>query len=462
MPAVTRWIVRQRRREDGRGDRDAILSRVTDPAARPAPPDSPGPTRLPALLADPAPAVGRLWLRGARLFTGADEDAGPGAAVLVTDGRIERIARAGEAPPADATVVELDGATLLPGLIDAHVHASEQLEPEVPEGGEPLLAGTHGHLVAAGLRRTLAMGITTIRDVGARGDAILEARQAIRFGAFRGPRILACGRIVSATSPGGRFFEGMYREADGPDDVRRAVREQVRRGADFIKVMTTGARSVELEDPWPAQLTLPEMTALVEEAHRLGRRVAAHCEGTPGVELALEAGVDTIEHGMYLHARPDLLDRMAATGTTLVPTLSCYYGVGPEGRESWAPHLVDLANRNLEAAGATLRAAVAAGVPIAMGFDWAPAHRAAVEVVRLVEHGMTPRAALVAATRGSARALGLADLIGTIEVGRLADLLVVDGNPLDHPEHLTEPDRIRLVLQAGTPVAGTMLERRLG
>ena len=125
--------------------------------------------------------------------------------------------------------------------------------------------------------------------------------------------------------------------------------------------MTTGARSVEFEDPEVAQLTVPEMTALVEEAHRLGRRVAAHCEGTPGVELALDAGVDTIEHGMYLHARPDLLDRMAATETTLVPTLSCYYGVGPEGRESWAPHLVDLANRNLEDAGATLRAAVAAG-----------------------------------------------------------------------------------------------------
>src|ERR1700684_177352 len=158
----------------------------------------------------------------------------------------------------------------------------------------------------------------------------------------------------------------MYREADGADDVRRATREQLRRGADFIKVMTTGARSVELEDPDPAQLTRAEITTLVQEAHRQGYRVAAHAEGIDGTEIAVEEGSDTIEHGMYLNQRPDLLERMAANGQVLVPTLSCFYGVAglehevgveagaepqtaaaPPGRlpaPTWSPMLVELAH----------------------------------------------------------------------------------------------------------------------
>ena len=178
--------------------------------------------------------------------------------------------------------------------------------------------------------------MTTVRDVGSYGSVVVEARQAMRIGAFRGPRLLTCGRIVSATSPGGRFFDGMYREADGPDDVRRAVREQLRHGADYVKVMTTGARSVELEDPDPAQMTREEIATLVEEAHRLGYRVAAHAEGLAGTELAVEAGIDTIEHGMYLNQRPDLLARMAEQGQVLVPTLSCFYGVA--GRDEDGEH----------------------------------------------------------------------------------------------------------------------------
>src|SRR5205085_4841071 len=172
------------------------------------------------------------------------------------------------------------------------------------------------------LRAALRMGIGTIRDVGSIGDGVVEARQGMRYGAFDGPRMLTCGRIVSPTGPGGRFFLGMYREADGCDDVRRAAREQLRYGADFVKVMTTGARTVELEDPDPAQLTREELEALVDEAHRMGYRVCAHCEGMAGTELAVETGVDTIEHGMYLNQRPDLLERMAASGQVLVPTLS--------------------------------------------------------------------------------------------------------------------------------------------
>src|SRR5579871_5041683 len=318
------------------------------------------PPRLPALLADPPPSDRRFWLTGGRLVDGTGGPPREHTAVEIADGRIARIA---DAAPQGAETIDLTGCTLLPGLVDAHAHVGVSFpHPEAAHGAEPILPGTVAHFLAAELREVLRMGITTMRDVGSYGDLVVEARQAMRYGAFAGPRLLTCGRIVSPTSPGGRWFDGMYREADGVDDVRRAVREQLRRGADFIKVMTTGARSVEYEDPDPAQLTRAEIAALVEEAHRQGYRVAAHCEGIAGTELAIEEGVDTIEHGMYLCDRPDLLERMAAAGQFLVPTLSCFYGVagrggavgdtdgsGPsaEPAECWSPLLVELAEHNL-------------------------------------------------------------------------------------------------------------------
>jgi imidazolonepropionase-like amidohydrolase len=279
--------------------------------------------------------------------------------------------------------------------------------------------------------------------------------------------LLTCGRIVSPTSPGGRFFSGMYREADGPDDMRRAVREQLRYGADFVKVMTTGARSVELEDPDPAQLTPEELAVLVEETHRMGYRVCAHCEGMAGTELAIEAGIDTIEHGMYLNQRPDLLERMAANGQVLVPTLSFLLhvaGLDPEAgfaSSTWTPLLVELGKYNVEQSHLTLVAARDAGVRIAMGHDTAPLHAGANELLRMIEAGLTAHEGLVAATSGSAYALGLTEHVGTVEPGKLADLLVVDGDPLAQPELLRERERIWLVVRMGDPVAGTSLETTL-
>jgi imidazolonepropionase-like amidohydrolase len=419
------------------------------------------PPRLPALLADPPPGAARLWLENARLFDGTGAAPRERTSVLVEAGRIARIAEDGESAPEGALTVEVNGRTLLPGLIDAHAHVGVSFpQPAPAHGAEPLLAGTIGHVLAAELREVLRMGITTMRDVGSVGDLVVEARQAMRYGAFRGPRLLTCGRIVSPTGPGGRFFTGMYREADGPDDVRRAVREQLRYGADFVKVMTTGARSVELEDPDPAQLTREELAVVVEEAHRMGYRVCAHCEGLAGTALAIEEGIDTIEHGMYLNQRPDLLERMAANGQVLVPTLSFLVRVA-EGGDEWTPVLVELGKHNVEQARLTLAAASAAGVRLALGHDTAPLHAAANELLRMIEAGLTAREALVAATSGGAHALGLADHVGTIEPGKLADLVVVDGDPLAQPELLRERERIWLVLRLGEPVAGTALEPEL-
>src|SRR5947207_426308 len=343
------------------------------------------PARLPALIADPPPAAERLWLENARLFDGTGAAVRDGVSVLVESGRIARLADGGEAPPEGARAIDLGGRTLLPGLIDAHAHVGVSFDKPVPDqGAEPLLPGTLAHQLAAELREVLRMGITTMRDVGSVGDLVVEARQAMRYGAFHGPRILTCGRIVSPTGPGGRFFAGMYREADGADDVRRAVREQLRYGADFVKVMTTGARSVELEDPDPAQLTREELDVVVDEAHRMGYRVCAHCEGLAGTALAVEEGIDTIEHGMYLNQRPELLERMAANGQTLVPTLSFLIGIPAPG-SPWSPLLVELGEHNVEQARLTLLAARAAGVRIAMGFDSSPLRSATNELLALID-----------------------------------------------------------------------------
>jgi imidazolonepropionase-like amidohydrolase len=417
------------------------------------------PPRLPGLIADPPPGAATLWLANARLLDGSGAPPRERVSVLVESGRVARIAEPGAPAPEGATVVDLEGRTLMPGLIDAHAHVGVSFpRPHPAHGAEPLLDGTPAHLLAAELREVLRMGITTMRDVGSMGDIVVEARQAMRYGAFHGPRLLTCGRIVSPTGPGGRFFAGMYREADGTDDVRRAVREQLRYGADFVKVMTTGARTVELEDPDPAQLTREELAALVDETHRMGYRVCAHCEGMAGTALAVEAGIDTIEHGMYLNQRPDLLEQMAANGQVLVPTLSFLLHL-VEG--DWTPELLELGKHNVEQSQLTLVTAREAGVRLAMGHDTAPLHAGANELLRMVDAGLGAREALVAATSGSAYALGLTEHVGTIEPGKLADLLVVDGDPLERPGVLCERERIWLVLRLGEPVAGVALEPRL-
>jgi len=420
--------------------------------------------RFPALIAAPAPASGRLWLTGARLFDGTGAPLRESTAILVEDGIIRRVADARERCPDGARSVDIGERVLMPGLTDAHTHASGRV-PHTAKGAEEPLPDVAAHFLQAELRDYLRLGVTTIRVCGSQGEAPQQARQAMRYGAFRGPRLLTCGKIVSATAPGGRFYGDMYREADGPDDIRRAVREQIRAGADFVKVMTTGARSNELEDPEPLQLTEPELAVVTEEAHRLGYRVAAHAEGLDGCAAAIRHGVDTIEHGMYLHRRPDLLEAMAAAGQVLVPTLSGYYwmaGLGEAIDEATAqaepempPVLSELAERNLAEGAASMRAARQAGVKIALGSDMSLA--VGLEIQRMVHHGLTPAEVLVAATSTAAQALDLDEHIGTVASGKLADLIVVDGDPLADPWLLSDPARIWLVLQAGVPVAGQAL-----
>jgi imidazolonepropionase-like amidohydrolase len=420
--------------------------------------------RFPALIAAPPPAQGRLWLTGARLFDGTGTPLRENTAILVEDGVIRRVADAREACPDGARPVDVGQRVLMPGLTDAHTHASGRV-PRTAKGAEEPLPGIAAHFLQAELRDYLRFGVTTIRVCGSQGLMPQQARQAMRYGAFRGPRLLTCGKIISATAPGGRFYGDMYREADGPDDIRRAVREQIRAGADFVKVMTTGARSNELEDPEPLQLTEPELAVVTDEAHRMGYRVAAHAEGLDGCAAAIRHGVDTIEHGMYLHRRPDLLEAMAEAGQVLVPTLSGYYwmaGLGEaidpataQADPEMPPVLAELAQRNLQEGAASMRAARQAGVKIALGSDMSLA--TGLEIQRMVHHGLSPGQALVAATKTAAEALDLDEHVGTVTEGKLADLTIVDGDPLAEPRLLGDAGRVWLVLQRGVPVAGQAL-----
>ena len=376
--------------------------------------------------------------------------------VTIEGGRVSSIEAAGAEKPPGA--MDLTGRTVVPGLIDAHCHFTSDLGrspgfgPRPHRHGEAPRPKELGYFVmAATARAILQSGFTTIRDVGNYDDEALATAEAIDLGIIPGPRVFSCGRIISATAPGGAIFGTMYREADGPWDMRKAVREQIRRGASFVKFMATGARSVVDEDPEPAQMTREEMEAIVDEAHRMGKRVAAHAEGLHGTRWAIEAGADTIEHGLSLHRAPDLLELMASRGVVLVPTLSTFHDLAERFVTEFAESLVEQAKRQLDEAYRTVQAARQAGVTMALGYDSGPPGASAQEMLRLNQAGMDPLEAITAATAGGAAALGRADL-GTLFPGAIADLVVVRGHPDEDLRLLADPENIELVIKEGEVV----------
>jgi imidazolonepropionase-like amidohydrolase len=374
--------------------------------------------------------------------------------VVIEDGRVVSIDPvAGSEPPPDA--VDLTGRTVVPGLIDAHCHFMSDLErspgfgPPPHRHGEAPRPRELGYFVlAASAQAIVRSGFTTIRDVGSYDDEALATARAVDLGIIPGPRIFSCGRIISATAPGGAIFGTMYREANGPWDMREAVREQIRRGAAFVKFMATGARSVVDEDPEPAQMTLDEMSAIVDEAHRMGKRVAAHAEGLHGTKWAIESGADSIEHGLSLHREPELLDTMATKGVVLVPTLTTFHDLAERFATEFAVALVDQAKRQLDEAYRTVEAARRGGVTIAVGYDSGPPGASAQEILRLSEAGLTPLEAIAAATAGGAAALGRNDL-GKVVPGACADLVVVNGRPDEDLGLLASSDHFEFVMKEG-------------
>jgi imidazolonepropionase-like amidohydrolase len=409
-------------------------------------------------------AVKSILLQNVTLIDGSGRGPQTGMDVLVSEGRISALGSSGSlsVERQETVMYAMDGMTLLPGLIDCHVHIFADAGPEgrinadEPPGLSLLRAAYH-------VRCTLEAGITTVRDLGGQSHMEFALRRAIAEGYCRGTRLVLSGKLLSMTSAGAEAFRGMYREADGADEVRKAAREQLKAGADVIKVMATGAVMTPGEQPGASQFTFEEMSAAAEEAHKVGCKMAAHAHGSAGILTAVQAGADTIEHGSLLCESPEAIRLMAERGVFLVPTLATS-AMTTRGEE--IPTFMAENDRRLgDAPQRSVRAALKAGIPIAMGTDaGVPFVRHgdnAIELVLMVEAGLSPMHSIVASTSNAARALGLQDEIGTIEVGKYADLLVVDGDPLADISVLTKKERICMVLQNGRVVVANELKQDL-
>jgi imidazolonepropionase-like amidohydrolase len=385
------------------------------------------------------------------------------AFLQIENGRIEAVMASGPGTrsPAGSDVIDASGLTVLPGLIDCHDHLAFH-GYELPKRWGLDEPQSTRHLRTAGVaRQILESGYTAIRDAGG-----LDAgfRLAIQEGLITGPRLVLSLAIISPTgglgdrvSPSGHTAPQGHDPglppsvADGVEAVRTTVRTMVRAGADVIKCATTGGASSRAgHGPKDSEFTLEEMKALVDEAHALGRRVMCHALGGRGLRVAVEAGVDSIEHGCYLDEDPDLIPMMAARRIVFVPTLTVY----EYHRESPAPHVRERAHALRAHHAESVQRALEAGVKVVAGTD-AGGHghpNNALELALLVAAGMTPMQALLAGTSRAAECLGLEAEIGTIEKGKRADLVLVEGDPLRDITLLQDKRRIKRVIKGGVTV----------
>ena len=397
---------------------------------------------------------------GGRVFDGTGA-APRDATLVIRDGKIASISDGDLQADPSAETIDANGGFVMPGLIDCHVHlcstASANYELQRLKDLLPLQA-MRG---LANARKMLQAGFTTVRDLSAPNFSNVAIRQAIDEGLFVGPRVLAAG--MSLTVPGGHG-DSYYRPdvdvnregiVNGPDAARRTVREWVKMRVDVIKLLVTGGVMTDGSDVGALQWTEDELRAAIDQAHALGKRVAGHAHGSAGVKAGVRAGLDTVEHGTILD--DEAAELMVQRGTFLVPTIVAGRNIVVHGTAAGiAPHVV----RKGEQVGAEHRRSVAlareAGVKIAFGTDsGTPFNRAgenAAELGLLVEFGMSPAEALQAATRVAAEACGLGAEIGTLAEGKLADVTIVEGDPLADIGIVNDPARIAWVIKGGAVV----------
>lgn len=376
--------------------------------------------------------------------------------IVTENGKIVSVSGTAEAKiPSDAERIDLPNATVLPGLIDAHTHLTmdpkfgyEQLAISLPR--ETLIG-------AKNARITLLAGFTTVRNVGARDFSDVALRDAINAGDVPGPRMLVSGPPLSIT--GGHCDNNMLpfeyhatRDgvADGIAAVQHKVRENIKYGSDLIKVCATGGVLSLGDNPQHSQYTLEEMKAIVADAHRLGRKVAAHAHGAEGIRWAAEAGVDSIEHGSYIDDAG--IAAMKEHGTYLVPTL--YLGdwmIDNAGLTHLPAPLLAKAQEVIPAARKNIAHAFASGVKVALGTDAAvyPHGLNAHEFAVMVKLGLTPLQSIQAGTINAADLLGWSGKVGTIEPGAWADIVAVDGDPI---KDVTTLERVKFVMKGGEVV----------
>lgn len=355
---------------------------------------------------------------------------------------------------ADAQAVDLAGRTVLPGMIDCHVHLSMSAE------ASPKSLVTPGDYKVALFRaagnalRTLHNGVTTVRDCGTPEGIDFALRRAGEEGLCITPRLLLSGRALCMT--GGHGWQLLGREVDGPDAMRRAAREQLKAGADNIKLIATGGILTPGTDIGNAQLTIAEMRAAIDEAHNAGKISAAHAHGPQGIKNAAMAGVDSIEHAYFID--PEGIDLMLEHGTVLVATSAAVRNVVHHGvKAGISADAAGKANSAIVAHVAGFKAAYSAGVRMAMGTDsgvpFTHHGKNLDELAYLVDMGLSPLEAIRVATLDSARLLKLDDKIGSLEEGKAADFIVVEGDPLQDIAILRQPHNIRRVVLNGRTVA---------
>jgi len=387
---------------------------------------------------------GTVALRAARVIDGTGGAPITNGVVVVTDDHIVAVGKQGTVTvPSGARVIDLGNATLLPGFIDAHTHiiGRELNDPESEDAPVRDYAGLAAIIGVSNAQKTLLAGFTTIRNVGAPNFDDMALRKAISEGFVIGPRMRNAGHAIGIT--GGHCDENGYRPglmdgnpsegiADGADQIRAAVRYQAKYGADVIKMCATGGVLSEGDAVGVQQYTYEEMKALVDEATKLERKVAAHAHGTEGIKTAVRAGVASIEHGSFLDEEGAKM--MAQRGTFLVPTLSAGETVEKAAKAGVLKGL--RAQKALAAAGSMRNAvhiAVKEGVPIALGTDAGVGSHGTNghEFTLMVEWGgMTPMQSIIAGTSNAAKLLGWEDRIGTLAAGKLADVVAVPGDPL--------------------------------
>jgi imidazolonepropionase-like amidohydrolase len=383
---------------------------------------------------------GRIYDPAEGAVVGADD-------ITIRDGAVESIGSA-SARSANVVSIDLGGRIVLPGLVDMHVHLVWSGGPD--PASDTAQRGEQGTVLRAlrNAQDTLAHGITSVRDLGGNWDAPLAVARAVEHGEFLAPNIVATGSAIVMTG-GHDAFWGV--EANGRDAVIAAVRRQVALGARVIKTAATGGAygaGPNGEDPGQPQLTVEELTAIASEAHRLGLRVASHAVGREGIAASVAAGVDTVEHGIL--AEDESIAAMAAKGIALCPTLHTYRRLASGGDIGIPEYAVRNAQYLVEAHRETFRKAMDAGVTLLAGTDaGAPglAHPSLLsELLVMNEYGLTPADCLRAATVSAARYLGLPKYTGRVEIGTLADLVVVDAD-IEHD--LRQLFRPHLVMRAG-------------